>query len=104
MPTSVQSDMRTLSSIGTGRITLTKGVPARNGMFRRGVMDGPNGSFIDMAQDWEPVEKGGQWATLRCTDDVEFGHPRCGEYKQVFMFTIPVQPNTYTIKTIPCGE
>lgn len=79
-------------SIDTGRITITKGVPNRNGVFRRGVMDGPFGRSIDMAQNWELVEKGGDLATLRCADDVELGRPRCGEYKHLFMFTLRVQP------------
>ena len=54
-------------------------------------MEGHVGASTDMSQSWEPVERSGEGATLRCTDDVEFGRPRCGEYKHLFMFTLPVQ-------------
>ena len=78
-------------SIAAGRITITRGVPFRNGVYRRGILDGPVGASTDMSQNWEPVERAGEWATLRCADDVEFGRPRCGEYKHLFMCTLPVQ-------------
>ena len=37
------------------------------------------------------VESAGEWAKLRCADDIEFGRPRCGEWMQLFMFTLQVQ-------------
>ena len=78
-------------SIWVGRITITKGVPNRNGVSRRGVMDGPTNNWIDYTQTWNAVESAGEWAKLRCADDIEFGRPRCGEWKQLFMFTLQVQ-------------
>ncbi len=87
-------------SIAAGTITITKGVPHRNGVYRRGIMDGPVGASTDMSQNWEPVERAGEWATLCCTDDVEFGRPRCGEYKHLFMFTLPVQQRYPEIKSL----
>ena len=79
------------SLIAAGRITITKGVPQRSGVHRRGIMDGPVGASTDFTQNWRPVEKAGELAYLRCMDDVEFGRPCCGEYKHLFMVTLPVQ-------------
>lgn len=78
-------------SIAAGRITITRGVPHRNGVYKRGILDGPFSGSTDMTQNWESVERAGEWATLRCMDDIKFGRPRCGEYKHLFMFTLPVQ-------------
>ena len=78
-------------SIAAGRITITKGVPQRSGVSRRGIMDGPAGATTDFTENWKPVEKAGEWAHLRCMDDVEFGRPRCGEYQHLFLVTLPVQ-------------
>ena len=46
-------------SIAAGRITISKGVPQRSGLYRRGIMDGPVGVSDDFTQNWKPVEKAG---------------------------------------------
>ena len=46
---------------------------------------------IDYTQTWNAVESAGEWAKLCCADDIELGRPRCGEWKQLFMFTLQVQ-------------
>jgi len=48
-----------------------EGVYHRNGVSRRVIMDVPIGNSTNMTQSWTSVEKAGDWATLRCEDDID---------------------------------
>lgn len=57
--------------IAAGSIAITRRVPHRNGMYRRGILDGFFDGSTDVTQTWELLERADEWVTPRYMDIVK---------------------------------
>jgi hypothetical protein len=67
------------SHIDARFFTIIRGVPCRNGVYKRCIIDGP--TFGPENPRWRQQEAAGEMASLRCSDIVELGSPLYGEKK-----------------------
>ncbi|KAL8727605.1 MAG: hypothetical protein Q9181_005647 [Wetmoreana brouardii] len=67
-----------------GSVTVGRGSPYRNGVWKSGILDSTNG-YCSFKADMKKAETSGQATALRCAERVSFGTPYCGEGEDVFM-------------------
>ena len=70
--------------IRAGSVSLGRGSPCRNGVWKTGIRDSPLGGY-SFAGDPERAESCGQAASLRCAENVTLDTTYCGEGDDVFL-------------------
>ena len=70
--------------VRAGSVSLGRGSPCRNGVWKSGIRDSSHGGHSFMT-DPERAESYGEAASLRCAEKVTLDSPYCGEGDDVFM-------------------
>ncbi|KAI4168984.1 MAG: hypothetical protein LQ343_006015 [Gyalolechia ehrenbergii] len=70
--------------VGAGSVTLGRGSPCRDGVWKSGIWDSAHGIFNFMT-DPQRAELCGQAVSLRCAEKVNLETPYCGEGEDVFL-------------------
>ncbi len=79
-----------------GYVSAVPGVPCRNGIRKRGIVDGPCNAGCNMP--WETVETAGESSTLRCVNKIEKSRTLLGERRDMFTVSIRLRPsNTHNM-------
>ena len=74
-----------------GYVSAVPGVPCRNGIRKRGIVDGPCNAGCNMP--WETVETAGESSTLRCVNKIEKSRTLLGERRDTFAVSIRLTPS-----------
>lgn len=77
--------------VDPGYVSVVPGVPCRNGIRKRGILDGPRNAGCNMA--WETVETAGESSTLRCINKIEQSRTLLGERRDMFTVSIRLTPS-----------
>ena len=77
--------------VDPGYISVVPGVPCRNGIRKRCIVDGPCNAGCSMP--WETVEKAGETSTLRCVNRIERSRTLIGERRDMFAVSVRLKPS-----------
>ena len=69
-------------------ISISKGVPVRNGVWKRQIVDGPSQFLSTQTSDWVLNAGPGGTGELRCSNNVYFQPSLCGDREDTFVVTV----------------